>query len=58
LPSEFDLPGTTATVIATSAVGEQRVASAAEADRALFFLRAGERLSGEGGGIVRNPEKD
>ena len=56
---EFGLPGTTAAVIAATAVGDNnKLASAGVAERAFPFPITGDDMSGEGGGIVRDPEKD
>lgn len=55
---ELSLPGMAVTTIAATGVGEnQELAGAAVAKRTFPFPPAGDGMSGEGGGIVRNSEK-
>jgi hypothetical protein len=56
---EFGLPGMAPTTIAATGVGEnEELAGAAVAERPFPFPPAGDGMSGEGGGIVRDPEKN
>ncbi len=56
---EFGLPDMATTTIAATGVGEdEELASATVTERAFPFPPAGDGMSGEGGGIVRDSEKD
>jgi hypothetical protein len=55
---EFGLPGTAAVVAATAVGDNEKLASAGVAERVFPFPPTGDGMSGEGRGIVRDPEKD
>jgi hypothetical protein len=56
---EFGLPGMAPTTIAATGVGEnEELAGVAVAERGFPLPPVGDGMSGEGEGIVRDPEKD